>query len=98
MTMSMERRLVTSPGRLQSKPAARERAHPLCTLQHIDDDDLEQTMCDALTDEEKRLRECDDAVTFQLQRQFIRAHGLPRGEVTTLSPGGIFHSPPHGGE
>ena len=29
---------------------------------------------------------------FQLQVQFVRAHGQPRGEVTTLRSGGVFVS------
>lgn len=52
----------------------------------------DQTRDDALSDVEQRRRACSDAETFQLQVQFLRAHGLPRGEVTTLCAGGVFLS------
>ena len=55
-----------------------------------------QTMRHALTDEEQRLRARTDANTFRLQQQFIRAHGAPRGPLTTLvttsGEGGVFLS------
>ena len=54
----------------------------------------EQTMRHALTDEEQRMRVRTDANTFRLQQQFMRAHGAPRGELTTLVTtsveGGVF--------
>ena len=43
-------------------------------------------------DAEQRRQARNDAETFQLQMQFLRAHGLPRGEVTTLYAGGVFLS------
>ena len=40
-----------------------------------------------------------DAMTFRLHQQFVRAHGAPKGELTTLvtnmTEGGVFMS---GGE
>jgi len=54
----------------------------------------EQTMRHAPTDEEQRMRARTDANTFRLQQQFMRAHGAPRGELTTLvttpTDGGVF--------
>jgi hypothetical protein len=54
----------------------------------------EQTMRHAFTDEEQRLRARTDANTFRLQQQFMRAHGAPRGQLTTLvttsGEGGVF--------
>jgi hypothetical protein len=48
----------------------------------------------ALTDEEQRLRARNDANTFRLQQQFMRAHGASRGQLTTLvttsGEGGVF--------
>jgi hypothetical protein len=54
----------------------------------------EQTRRHALTDEKVRLRTRNDASTFRLQQQFMRAHGAPRGQLTTLittsGEGGVF--------
>lgn len=51
-----------------------------------------QTTRHALTDEEQRPR--TDASTFRLQQQFMRAHGAPTGQLTTLVTtsieGGVF--------
>jgi hypothetical protein len=48
----------------------------------------------ALTDVEQRLRARNDANTFRLQQQFMRAHGASRGQLTTLVTntveGGVF--------
>jgi len=35
-----------------------------------------------------------DGAASQLRAQFVRAHGRPTGEVTTLCPGGVFLSAP----
>jgi hypothetical protein len=55
----------------------------------------EQTIRHAFTDEQ-RLRARTDANTFRLQQQFMRAHGAPRGQLTTLvttsGEGGVFVS------
>lgn len=54
----------------------------------------EQTRRHALTDEEQRSRTRTDANTFRLQQQFMRAHGMPKGQLTTLVTtsvdGGVF--------
>ena len=92
MTQSAERLITRTPGRMESQPAQRKRAHPFFVLQHLHPEDLELTMCDALTDEEKRLQARADQESFQLHVQFVRAHGLPKGEVTLLSAGGVFYS------
>lgn len=42
------------------------------------------TKRDARRDEEQRPRAPIDASTFRLNQQFMRAHGAPRGELTTL--------------
>jgi hypothetical protein len=52
----------------------------------------DQSKDDALSDAEQRRPARGDAETFKLQEQFLRAHGLPRGEVTTLFAGGVFLS------
>jgi hypothetical protein len=88
----MERLAATAPGRMESQSALRDRKHPLWTLQHFDPDDLNPTLYDALADEEKRRQARIDAAPFQLQVQFVRAHGLPRGEVTMLLPADGFSS------
>jgi hypothetical protein len=53
-----------------------------------------QTTRHALTDEEQRSRARTDASTFRLQQQFMRAHGAPTGQLTTLVTtsieGGVF--------
>lgn len=45
---------------------------------------------EARTDEQERT----DANTFRVQQQFMRAHGAPKGQlttlVTTLIDGGVF--------
>jgi hypothetical protein len=55
-----------------------------------------QTLRHALRDEEQRPRTRTDANSFRLQQQFIRAHGAPRGPLTTLvttpGEGGAFLS------
>jgi hypothetical protein len=55
-----------------------------------------QSSCDELTDEDRRVSPRTDAATFVLHQQFTRAHGSPRGElttlVTTLVRGGAFLS------
>jgi hypothetical protein len=47
-----------------------------------------------LMDEEQRAPARTDASTFRLQQQFMRAHGLPTGQLTTLVTssieGGVF--------
>jgi len=54
------------------------------------------TMRHALMDEEQRSPARSDANTFHLQQQFIRAHGAPTGQLTTLITtsieGGVFLS------
>lgn len=57
---------------------------------------LEQMSRHALSDDERRLRTRNDASTFRLQQQFMRAHGATRGQLTTLVTtsveGGVFVS------
>ena len=49
-------------------------------------------MCDALTEQEKRVKTRTDTATYRLHLQFMRAHGLPKGELTTLATGGTLVS------
>lgn len=65
--------MTTMQGHWHSTPAQRSRP-----------EDMAQTLCDALTDEVQRLQPRTDANTFRLHQQFMRAHGVPRGELTTL--------------
>lgn len=57
----------------------------------------ERTNRHALRDEELRSRTRTDATAFRLQQLFMREHGVPRGQLTTLvtTPveGGVFLSP-----
>lgn len=91
MSRAVER-AIQMPGHMGSQAAPRERAHPLCALRHLHPEDLELTMCDALIDEEKRLPTRVDQESFELQLQFVLAHGWPKGEVTLLSTGGVSSS------
>ena len=54
----------------------------------------EQPRRHTLTDQEQRVPTRNDANTFRLQQQFMRAHGAPRGQLTTLITtsveGGVF--------
>lgn len=86
MTAAAERSLTSRPGHMESYPTQRALAHPRCTLQMMDPEDLEQTMCDAVHDDHavKRLV-CTDADAFRLNLEFVYAHGAPKGEVTTFS-------------
>lgn len=91
MTTAAERLTTRSPGRMESHCVQRALAHPHCMLQQLDPEDLNQTMCDAMPEEERRLLTgMDDAESFQLHVQFMRAHGPPKGEFTTLSAGGAL--------
>jgi hypothetical protein len=92
MTMSKGRLIAAMSGYLVSKPAQRDWRHPLCTLQHRVPEDLEQTMCDALNEDEQRLQSPASVETFRLATEFSRAHGVPRGEVTTLCGGNVLLS------
>jgi hypothetical protein len=94
MTIAAERLATQSPGRMESHCLHRALAHPQCTLRHLDPDDLNHTMCDALPEEEKRLlARMDDEESFHLHVQFVRAHGAPQGEFTMLSSGGAMSCP-----
>lgn len=86
MTTAAERLITRQPGRMESHPVHRALAHPRCTLQELYPEDLEQTLCDAIHDEDaiKRLVRTD-AEIFRLHVEFIHAHGMPRGEITTFS-------------
>jgi hypothetical protein len=71
---------------MESHPTQRVLAHPRCTLQALDPEDLEQTMCDAVHDDDARKRLVrTDAEAFRLHMEFVHAHGIPKGEVTTFS-------------
>lgn len=89
MILSMERLSGSAMGYMESPAARRDRKRPLCTLQHLDPEDLDHAMCDALAEDERRPQARTDAETFQLYLQFVRAHGLPKGAITTLSPAGV---------
>lgn len=86
MTAAAERLITRQPGRMESHPAHRALAHPRCILQQLYPEDLEQTMCDAIHDDEARKRLVrTDAEAFRLHLEFVHAHGLAIGEVTTFS-------------
>ena len=88
MTIAAERLVANVPGRMESHPAHRALARPLCTLQEPDPEEFHNTMCDAVHHEAKKLKIRNDEETFRLSQAFIRAHGLPRGKITTFSNAG----------
>ncbi|MGH8176779.1 MAG: hypothetical protein ACREV5_11015 [Steroidobacter sp.] len=85
MTIAAERLAVNVPGRMESHAARRAFAISGCTLQELDPEDLQQTMCDAFDGEERRLLPRTDEMIFRLHLEFMRAHGAPKGEFTTFS-------------
>lgn len=86
MTAAAERSITSRPGHMESHPPQRALAHPRCTLQALYPEDLEQTMCDAIHDDDARKRLVrTDAQAFRLHVEFVHAHGIPKGEVTTFS-------------
>lgn len=93
MSMHIERRVerltTSAPGHLESHSTHRDLAHPCCTLQQLDPEDLQTTMCDLIQEDEKRLAARMDEETYKLHQQFIRAHGMPKGEFTTFSNGSV---------
>lgn len=93
MSVSMLRLKANQLARMQTRPAQSDRAHPRCALQVLSPDDLEQTMCDAVYDDPEKWLAHTDAAAFKLQAEFMRSHGAPRGEVTTLSGMGDMTAP-----
>lgn len=93
MTTAADRSITRRPGHLESHPTQRALTHPRCALQTLHPEDLEPTMCDAIHDDEarKRLVRTDDE-TFRLYVEFVHAHGIPKGEVTTFSNGSVLDS------
>lgn len=86
MTTAAERSITSRPGHMESHPTQRALAHPRCTLQALHPEDLEQTMCDAIHDDDARKRLVrTDAQAFRLHVEFVHAHGIPKGEVTTFT-------------
>jgi hypothetical protein len=75
-------------GGASAEPNATDAKHPLWHGRSRED----QVMCDVPSNEEKRQHARTGAEVFQLHVQFLRAHGLPKGEVTTLYADGIFLS------
>jgi len=75
------------PDRMESHPIHQRAASPLCVLQELEPEDFVHTMCDALDEEEKRNSLHTDEQAFQLNGQFVRAHGRPQGEYTIFSSG-----------
>lgn len=92
MTTQDQRRGVNQPARMESHPVHRRVARPYCTLQERDPEDLQQTMCDTDQDEEKRLTARTDPASFKLHAEFVRWHGMPKGEYTTFF-NGVMVSP-----
>lgn len=73
------------PGKMESHPA-----HTVSALQERDPDDLQQTMCEITHENDKRPVARADEEAFRLHLQFMRAHGVPKGEFTTFSNAGSF--------
>lgn len=88
MTIAAERLVANVPGRMESHPVQRALSRPLCTLQEPNPEEFHNTMCDAVHHEARKLKVRDDETTFRLNQVFLRAHGLPRGEITTFSNAG----------
>jgi hypothetical protein len=90
MTTAAQRRAASQPARMESHPVHRPVGRPYCTLQELDPEDLQQTMCDTIQDEEQRLTGPLDPATYRLHVEFVRAHGLPKGEYTTFCNGSML--------
>lgn len=88
MSIAAERLVANVPGRMESQSARRVLAQPLCTLQEPHPEEFHNTMCDAAHHEYRKLKTRCDEETFELNLAFMRAHGLPRGEITTFSNAG----------
>lgn len=97
MTIAAERLVANIPGRMESHPVHRALAHPLCVLQELNPEEYHGTMCDAVHHDDGKLKVRGDAETFGLNVAFQRAHGSPRGEVTTFSNAGLVIARPSEG-
>ena len=89
MTIAVKRSATDQPGRMESHCAHGSHLHPYCALQELDPEDLRQPMCDTLPEDDKRLVVRTDEATFKLYADFVYAHGLPKGEFTAFSDGGL---------
>jgi hypothetical protein len=83
--MSAASRSANQPDRMECHCMQPRLASPLGALQELDTEDFVHTMCNAQDEEEKRQSLHTDPATFQLNDQFVRAHGLPRGEYTIFT-------------
>lgn len=92
MTVAAERLVANIPGRMQSHSARRALAQPQCVLQEQGPEEFHNTMCEAIHHDDRKLRIRNDAEAFRLNTAFVRAHGIPRGEVTTFSNQGSMVS------
>lgn len=68
---------------LESERGRDRLRHPRCVLQRLNTNDLGVGMCEVPSDEEVSEQLLDQR-TYQLHAQFVRAHGRPSGEVTTM--------------
>jgi hypothetical protein len=82
--MSAAERLVTnSPARMESHASARAHTRPYCALQQLDAEG--RPMCDSLQDEEGGPLLDSAPQAFRLYLEFVHAHGMAKGQITTFS-------------
>jgi hypothetical protein len=82
--MSAAEKLVAKPpGWMESQSSWRPLARPYCTLQELHAE--EHSMCDPLLDDEARRLVRSDPETYRLHLEFVHAHGVPKGCITTFS-------------
>lgn len=99
MSMHIERRVerltTGAPGHLESHPTQHDLAHSPCTLLLPDAEDLNTIICDPIQEDEMWLGARMDEDSCKLRQQFLRAHGRPKGELTTLSSRSVRGSDGH---
>lgn len=89
MTSAAQRLAANTPGGMRCHSLRERLAHD-CGPQELEPEDLDQTLCDAIPEYEKRRCAArTDQTRFALHQQFLRAHGIPKGEFTTFVRGGF---------
>jgi hypothetical protein len=78
-----EKFVANPPGRMESHSSRRALARPFCALQELDPEI--HAMCDPLLEEEARRLTRSDPQTYRLHVEFVQAHGIPKGRITTFS-------------
>jgi hypothetical protein len=79
---AMDKFVANLPGRMESHPSHRALAHPYGAIQQIDLE--EHSVCDPLQEEEESQLVGGDPESYRLHVEFVHAHGIPKGAITTL--------------